>query len=117
MKAVKDVLVGPVLTEKSSDLRFEKNQYVFKVRPDANKIEIKKAVETRFNVIVDNVSTLVMRGKAKNVRGVPGRKPSWKTGLLSRRFVYAPAAATPRSRNGTRCSVTRPKFSSPHQKV
>jgi len=82
VKAVKDILVGPVLTEKSSDLRFEKNQYVFRVRPDANKIEIKKAVETRFNVIVDNVSTLVMRGKAKNVRGVPGRQPSWKKAFV-----------------------------------
>jgi large subunit ribosomal protein L23 len=82
VKAVKDILVGPVLTEKSSDLRFGKNQYVFSVRMDANKIEIKKAVETRFNVIVDNVSTLVMRGKTKNVRGVPGRKPSWKKAFV-----------------------------------
>lgn len=82
MKAVKDILIGPSLTEKSSDLRFDKNHYVFRVCPDANKVEIKKAVETRFNVIVDNVRTLVMRGKAKNVRGVPGRKSTWKKAFV-----------------------------------
>ena len=42
MKPVKDIIVAPMLTEKSSDLRFDLNQYVFKVRTDANKIEIKK---------------------------------------------------------------------------
>ena len=82
MKAIKDILCGPVLTEKSSDLRFDKNQYVFKVRKDANKIEIKKAVETRFNVIVDGVRTLVIRGKTKNIRGVPGKKPTWKIAFV-----------------------------------
>ena len=78
MKPVKDILCGPILTEKSSDLRFDQNQYVFKVQMNANKVEIKKAIETRFNVIVDNVRTMVVRGKKKNVRGVSGRTPSWK---------------------------------------
>ena len=82
MKAIKDILSGPVLTEKSSDLRFDKNQYVFKVRMDANKIEIKKAVETRFNVIVDNVNTMIIRGKSKNTRGIPGKKSSWKKAFI-----------------------------------
>jgi large subunit ribosomal protein L23 len=82
MKAVKDILSGPVLTEKSSDLRFDENNYVFKVRMDANKIEIKKAVETRFNVIVDNVNTMVIQGKTKNTRGIPGKKASWKKAFV-----------------------------------
>ena len=82
MKAIKDILCEPLLTEKSSDLRFDQNQYLFKVRRDANKVEIKKAVETRFNVIVDNVTTLTVRGKTKNVRGVPGQKPSWKKAFV-----------------------------------
>ena len=82
MKAIKDVLCRPVLSEKSSDLRFDKNQYVFSVKTDANKIEIKKAVETRFNVIVDNVNTMTIRGKRKNTRGIPGKKPTWKKAFV-----------------------------------
>ena len=82
MKAIIDILSGPVLTEKSSDLRFDKNQYVFKVRIDANKVEIKKAVETRFNVIVDSVNTMVISGKPKTTRGIPGKKASWKKAFV-----------------------------------
>jgi large subunit ribosomal protein L23 len=82
MKPIKDILLGPMLTEKSSDLRFEKNQYVFQVSKDANKIEIKKAVETRFNVIVDDVSIINVKGKPKNVRGVAGMRPSWKKAFV-----------------------------------
>jgi large subunit ribosomal protein L23 len=83
MKPIKDILSGPVLTEKSSDLRFGSNQYVFKVSMTANKIEIKKAVETRFNVIVDNVNTMIKRGKTKNTRGIPGKQASWKKAFVS----------------------------------
>ncbi|MFC1584412.1 50S ribosomal protein L23 [Fibrobacterota bacterium] len=82
MKAFKDILSEPLLTEKSSDLRFDKNQYVFRVRLDANKIEIKKAVETRFNVIVDNVTTQIVQGKKKNTRGIIGKKSTWKKAFV-----------------------------------
>ncbi len=82
MKAIKDILCGPVLTEKSSDLRFVRNQYVFKVRTDANKVEIRKAVEMRFSVIVDSVKTSVVRGKTKNIRGVLGKTPTWKKAFV-----------------------------------
>lgn len=82
MKAIKDILCSPVLTEKSSELRFSSNQYVFKVRTDANKVEIRKAVEMRFNVIVDSVKTSVVQGKTKNIRGVLGKKPTWKKAFV-----------------------------------
>jgi large subunit ribosomal protein L23 len=82
MKSVKEILGGPILSEKSSDLRFDKNQYVFKVNIKANKVEIKKAIETRFNVIVDNVNTMTLRGKRKNTRGIPGKKSSWKKAFV-----------------------------------
>ena len=82
MKAIKDILCGPVLTEKSSDLRFNRNQYVFKVRTDANKVEIRKAVEMRFSVIVDSVRTSVVQGKTKNIRGVLGKQPTWKKAFV-----------------------------------
>ena len=64
-------------------MRFEQNKYVFKVIPSANKIEIKKAVEERFNVIVDYVKTLNIRGKVKTTRGVTGRKANWKKAFVS----------------------------------
>lgn len=83
MKPLKDILVGPMHSEKSTGLRFDQNKYVFKVVPTANKIEIKKAIETRFNVIVDGVRTVRMMGKIKNSRGVSGRKPAWKKAFVS----------------------------------
>ena len=82
MKSVKDILIAPMLSEKSSGLRFDTNQYVFRVAESANKIEIKKAVETRFNVIVDDVRTLRVRGKVKNTRGIVGNRPSWKKAFV-----------------------------------
>ncbi len=82
MRPIKDILVAPVMSEKSSGLRFSENNYVFKVSTSTNKIEIKRAVEKRFNVIVDEVRTVNVRGKMKNVRGVAGRASSWKKAYI-----------------------------------
>lgn len=82
MKPTVDILYAPVLSEKSSKMRFDRNHYVFKVALDANKIDIRRAVEGRFNVIVDSVTTMVHRGKLKNMRGIAGRKPAWKKAVV-----------------------------------
>ena len=82
MKSLSRVLASPVLTEKSSALRFAQNEFVFRVLPDANKIEIKKAVEKRFNVIVENVRTLTVQGKFKTTRGVKGQRAAWKKAFV-----------------------------------
>jgi len=82
VKPLKEILVEPHLTEKSSTQRFDDNKYVFKVKIGANKKEIKKAIETRFNVIVEDVNTITMRGKMKNTRGVTGRSPDWKKAFV-----------------------------------
>ena len=67
MKNYHDIIIGAVLTEKADDER-EKNVYVFKVKRDANKKEIKKAVENIFEVRVTRVNTVNVKGKMKRAR-------------------------------------------------
>jgi large subunit ribosomal protein L23 len=67
------VIIKPLITEKNTDLQEAKNQYVFEVAMDANKIEIKKEIEKRFNVHVKNVKTLVRKGKSKTQFTKKGR--------------------------------------------
>jgi large subunit ribosomal protein L23 len=82
MKPLKDVIGIPLLSEKSLELRTNTNQYVFRVSPSANKSEIKKAIETRFEVKVESVNTLNMMGKVKQVRGILGRRAAWKKAIV-----------------------------------
>jgi large subunit ribosomal protein L23 len=73
------LLRQPLITEKSTILRERgQNQYVFRVEPNANKIEIKKAIEKIFGVEVEQVRTMVMRGKMKRVGRSLGRRANWK---------------------------------------
>jgi len=76
-----DILIEPVLSEKATALR-EQGKYVFKVAPDASKIQIKDAVAKLFNVKVVNCTTINVRGKEKRVRGKPGRTASWKKAIV-----------------------------------
>jgi len=71
------VIQGPHLSEKSH-IAAENNQIVFKVRPDATKMEIKKAVEMLFEVNVDNVTVVNYQGKQKRHGMTRGRRASWK---------------------------------------
>ena len=72
-----DILIEPVMTEKSTLLR-EEGKYVFKVHPDASKIEIKEAVRRLFNVKVVDCTVMNVDGKVKRVRYKPGKTSSWK---------------------------------------
>lgn len=78
MKPIKDVLEFPLLTEKSLKVRPVGNQWVFRVKTDATKVQIKKAIEDRFQVKVVSVNTVNVIGKYKSVRGVYGRRAQWK---------------------------------------
>ena len=80
-----DVLKRPVVTEKSTALREEENQYAFEVALDANKIEIRRAVESTFGVRVLDVRTQVVRGKMKRFRRGFGKKPNWKKAVVTLR--------------------------------
>ncbi len=79
------ILKRPIVTEKMTALQ-EKGQYAFEVERDANKIEIKRAVEKKFNVTVLDVRTTVHKGKAKSQmsrRGrFEGRTPAWKKAIV-----------------------------------
>ena len=76
-----DILIEPVLSEEATALR-EQNKYVFKVAPDATKIQIKDAVAKLFNVKVVNCTTSNVGGKVKRVRGKLGRTASWKKAIV-----------------------------------
>ena len=77
-----EILVAPIVTEKSSNARMAHNQIVFRVCKDATKIEIKQAVEHLLKAKVSNVSTLNVRGKVKG-KGGKGRRPDWKKAYVS----------------------------------
>ena len=76
-----DILIEPVLSEKATALR-EQNKYVFKVAPDASKLQIKDAVAKLFNVKVVNCTTINVCGKEKRVRGRPGRTAGWRKAIV-----------------------------------
>ncbi len=72
------VLLAPHISEKSTTVADTNQQFVFKVVPDANKLEIKKAVELMFDVKVDAVQVLNVKGKSKRVGQIAGRRVNWK---------------------------------------
>lgn len=77
-----DVLIKPIITEKSTDL-MEENKYTFKVDKRANKIEIKLAVETIFKVDVTDVKTMSVVGKLKRQGKTKGLTSSWKKAIIT----------------------------------
>ena len=81
MKDVHDLILRPVLTEKSYDAMADR-KYAFEVAIDANKIEIKKAVEEIFGVKVEKVNTIRMDGKEKRMGVHIGRRASWKKAMV-----------------------------------
>ena len=82
MKTAYDVIIRPIITEQSmEDLDIKK--YAFEVARDANKIEIKKAIEEIFGVTVIKVTNTHMRGKTKRVSANPqGTSKSWKKAVV-----------------------------------
>ena len=77
-----DVIVSPVITEKST-LVASANQVIFKVRKDASKTQIKKAVEGLFGVKVKGVNTLLRKGKVKRFRGRLGKQNDKKIAFVT----------------------------------
>jgi large subunit ribosomal protein L23 len=72
-----------ILTEKSTRLREKQNQVMFEVRKDANKIQIKSAIETLFKVGVIDVNTLNMRGKEKRMGRGYAKLRNWKKAIVT----------------------------------
>ena len=82
MKAPQDIILKPVITEKSMD-ELQNGKYTFKVATDANKSEIKKAVEALFDVKVAKVNTLNCNGKEKRMGRFVGKTFDWKKAIIT----------------------------------
>lgn len=83
MKVLHDVLIRPLLTERSNDLQEGANPaYCFEVAKSANKIEIKQAVEKIFKVEVKKVRVMNYYGKRKRLGRHEGRRSSWKKAIV-----------------------------------
>jgi large subunit ribosomal protein L23 len=96
MRDAQSIIKRPLLTEKSSRLRETggaadrhaegdtyAQQVVFEVARDANKVEVRNAVQSLFKVTVTAVRTLVVRGKQKRVGKFSGRRPAWKKAFVT----------------------------------
>lgn len=77
------VITSPLITEKGTLVNEQGNQYVFRVRPEANKTEIRQAVETFFKVKVERVHTMNYLGKYRRVGKWTGQRPRWKKAYVT----------------------------------
>ena len=82
MKFAQDIIIKPLITEKSMDLIAEK-KYAFKVAVDATKPEIAHAVEELFGVKVAAVNTINMKSKPKRLRYAEGKTAAWKKAIVT----------------------------------
>jgi large subunit ribosomal protein L23 len=83
MKDIYSTVCKPIVTEKSSIMKEESSKVTFEVDRNANKIEIKKAVQGLFNVKVLDVNVLNVTGKKKRVGKITGRKSDWKKAIVT----------------------------------
>ncbi len=96
MSDIRDTIIRPLFTEKMSVLEETQRKYAFQVKPDANKITIKTAVEMLFDVKVEKVATMNRRGKAKQmtVRSggrtirTQGKRSDWKRAVVTLKDGY-----------------------------
>jgi large subunit ribosomal protein L23 len=83
MKDPHTIILGLQLTEKSTRLTEENNAYLFRVARSANKVDVKYAVESLFNVKVSQVNTMNYAGKKRRERSAKyGRRPDWKRAVV-----------------------------------
>ena len=78
-----DIVIEPLITEKLSKAAEVASQYGFRVHPQANKKEVKAAIEKIFNVHVEKVNTMNVSGKWRRVRYVAGQTPAWKKAIVT----------------------------------
>ena len=83
MKNYDRLITAPLITEKGTLVNEQANQFVFRVRPEANKVEIRRAVETFFKVKVEAVRTANYMGKFRRVGKSIGRRPKWKKAYVT----------------------------------
>ena len=81
MNNLYNIVIAPIITEKATKIS-EKNQYVFKVKIDSNKKEIKQAIEKLFKVKIKNIKTIKIKGKTKIFKGTKGRRSDYKKAII-----------------------------------
>jgi len=83
MKDLSQVVRKPLVTERFADLRERDNKFIFEVHPDANKHEIRQAIEHFFGVKVTDVRTMNVRGKIKRLGRFAGKRADWKKAIVT----------------------------------
>lgn len=78
----RDIILRPVITEKSME-GVRQGRYTFAVAPEANKIQIRKAVEAIWGVKVTKVNTMWVHGKTRRMGRWVGRRPDWKKAIVT----------------------------------
>ena len=78
-----DIIISPLVTEKSTLLRETQNQYSFVVRSDVNRSEVKKALEETLSIKVTKVRIINCLGKEKRLNRFIGRRPDWKKAVVT----------------------------------
>ena len=77
-----EIIKGPIITEKSNDLLEKENKYTFKVALDANKVEIKQAIEAIYGVKVLDIATIRVLPKRRRVGKYEGYRPAYKKAIV-----------------------------------
>jgi len=83
MREVERIIQAPLITEKGSRLAETTRQVLFRIRSDANKVEVKRAVEVLFKVKVLKVRMIRYLGKVRKRKGGTGRLPQWKKAYVT----------------------------------
>ncbi|MBE3599033.1 MAG: 50S ribosomal protein L23 [Limnochordaceae bacterium] len=79
---IRDILVRPLVTEKSTRTMSEANAYTFQVPLDVTKVQVQQAVERLFKVHVVDVRTMRVRGKSRRMGRFVGKRPDWKKAIV-----------------------------------
>ena len=82
MKDVRDVIFRPIITERTTGMMSD-NKYVFEVAPKSNKTEVKQAIEQIFDVKVESVNTMNVKGKPKRMGKYTGKRKDWKKAIVT----------------------------------
>lgn len=82
MKSPYDIILKPIISEDSME-KMEDKKYVFKVDKNANKIEIRNAIEKIFDVKVKSVNTMNVKGKVKGMGAHSGKRSDWKKAIVA----------------------------------
>ncbi len=76
------IIKRPIITEKTTKLKQQQNSYIFEVDINATKSQVKEAIEKLFNVDVEDVRTIIIKGKLRRYGRYEGYKPDWKKAIV-----------------------------------